>query len=128
MKTKKRDALSTLSRFVPEVGMTVALASLGSVNPKRWAYSTVQKSPHKRIEVTFFTLFKNRTPKASPSFFDSASTNLLKQAWEFDLSLSQALCFVFCFFDEKNPPGGAALLTFGARSGNRTHTPCGTRV
>jgi hypothetical protein len=41
---------------------------------------------------------KNRTLKALPSFFDSAATNLLKQAWEFDLSLSQAPCFVFCFF------------------------------
>jgi len=39
LKTKKRDNLSTLSRFVPEVGMTFALTSFGSMNPGRWAYS-----------------------------------------------------------------------------------------
>jgi len=48
-----------------------------------------------------FILAKNRTLKALPSFFDSAATNLLKQAWEVDLSLSQALCFVFCFLGNK---------------------------
>jgi len=43
-KTKKRDNLSIASRFVPEVGMTFALTSFGSMNPGRWAYSINQKS------------------------------------------------------------------------------------
>ena len=79
--------------------MTFALTSFGSVNPGGWAYSTSTKGDP--IWQWFLFSSKNRILKASPSFFDSAATNLLKQAWEVDLSLSQALCFVFCFLGNK---------------------------
>ena len=43
VKTKTRDNLSVISRYVPGAGMTFALNSFGSVNPGRWAYSTNTK-------------------------------------------------------------------------------------
>ena len=55
--------------------MTFALTSLGSVNPGGWAYATNQKSAQKGLWYVFriSLLFKNRTLKALPSFFDSVN-------------------------------------------------------